>query len=92
MRRCSHIWIRIVWHGSDDISSRGLGANDGSAAYEGAYYRSLAIGRWQWDILADAMDHQGCLSELIGEDGVDGVKKGAMSSDDPWLPMTPKHM
>jgi hypothetical protein len=24
------------------------------------------IGRWQWNILADAMDHQGCLSELKG--------------------------
>ncbi len=42
------------------------------------------IGHWQWNILTDAMDHQGCLSELKGGGmGVDGVKKGVKSSDDP---------
>jgi len=46
--------------------------------------RRRFIGRWQWNILADAMDHQGCLSELKGVGrGGRYVKKGAKSSDDP---------
>jgi hypothetical protein len=52
----------------DNISRRGPG-KDGSAAYEGAL---LVAGSGAF--LADAMDHQGCLSEVKREEG--GENKG----------------
>jgi hypothetical protein len=60
VRKCNYDRILVVWQRRHQQPRTLL--KDRSAAYEGA----LLIGRWQWNILADAMDHQGCLSELKG--------------------------
>lgn len=54
--KCNHVWCLAA---TKSVAAD-LG-KDGAAAHEGAF-----IGRWQWNFLADAMDHQSCLSELKG--------------------------